>query len=118
MRVEKIRACLKSSGIVDSLRQILIRRVIGSRSALGHDLMSFVGRESSEQVESDIDKIAAFTSDSVARAKVERVGGTLTGNVCGRDVVRLQRRVLFGNFVREEFEEAIGKRFSRADRRQ
>src|SRR5215469_12848363 len=81
LRVGKISACLKSTGIVDSLRQRLIRRVTGSRRASRHDLISFVGRKSREQVQSDIDKIAAFTSDSVAKAKVERVGGTLTGSV-------------------------------------
>ena len=30
-----------------------------------------------------MDKIAAFTSDSVANAKVERVGKTLTAAMCG-----------------------------------
>jgi len=57
--------------------------VIGSRRASRQDFISFVGRKSREQVESDIDKIAALTSDSVARAKVERVGGTLAGSMCG-----------------------------------
>ena len=54
----------------------------GSRRASRHDLVSFVGRKSREQVESDMDKIAAFTSDSVTKAEVKRVGGTLTGSVC------------------------------------
>ena len=53
----------------------------GSRRASRQDFMSLVGRKSREQVESDMDKIAALTSDSVAKAKVERVGGTFTGSM-------------------------------------
>jgi hypothetical protein len=68
-------AVLKQAGKIDSLRQRLIKVVIGGRRASRHDLSTVVGIKSSGQDALDEVRIAVLTSSSVARSKCESTGG-------------------------------------------
>ena len=68
-------ADLNSSGTMDSEMRRLMRVVIGRRKESRHELRRRVGIRSSEQVASEEDSMAVWTSSIVAGEKVEREGG-------------------------------------------
>ena len=74
-----MRACLNSTGIVDSAKDRLNSVVMGGSKAGRQDLRSLVGRKSSAQEESEEANIAAFTSDCEKGSKLDRVGGGQVG---------------------------------------
>jgi hypothetical protein len=76
-------AILKQAGNVDSLRQRLIKVVIGGRRLSRQDLSIRVGMKSSEQVASDEARMASLTSADVAGVKSDNSGGEAGGSTCG-----------------------------------
>ena len=79
----EIRACFRSDGMLDSLRQRLIRWVIAGSRASRQVLSNLVGIKSRGQVESDMDIMIALTSVSVVGVKLDKSGGGDGGSMCG-----------------------------------
>src|SRR6516225_2734374 len=77
------RACFRSEGMLDSLRQRLIRWVIAGSRASRQVLSNLVGIKSRGQVESDIYIMIALTSVSVVGVKLDKSGGGNRGPICG-----------------------------------
>ena len=77
----EIKACFRSDGMLDSLRQRLIRWVIAGSRASRQALSNLVGIKSRGQVESDMDIKIALTSVSVVGAKLEKSGGGDSGSM-------------------------------------
>ena len=73
---------MKDVGKVPSVRERLIREVIGARKELRQDFISLVGMESSGQVELEDERMTRRTSSCDAGDRLRSGGGANGGGGC------------------------------------